>query len=694
MFGNRRSRSTILVCLWTSLFALLVTSSVHADPGFPLRRMPICGDQDGSEIPLVFNCVEFVHVPDVQTYVVPGSGPFTFKADFIYREATYNNELGFYLVDDNGGAVGELEPGDAGYMAAALSRAQIIFPSGSTASVADYGTELQGGQILVFFIVQNNSLANLRTNNPNNQLGRSPIAFFSLDFLNPDGRDHFVGFTRASGGLTQFGFEDLTNGGDNDYDDVSYNIDSPIAPQPEAGLLSLPFIHEEGDTGLPHVWSFFDHQYPLSKAEPGSNNGSIMKFTGEVLGGTLNACNPGASCYSGHSGTDFSYGLPSGSAVLAAADGIVTSDTKTCEGNLVHIDHGEYQTAYYHLQDDEHWVKSGEVKAGDRIGTVGNTGTCTTGAHLHFAVYYDQNGDDVFAWPDELVDPFGWRDQCTAAATDPWTIRFQDSNKLFHTGARSRWLWNFSQPSCVALAANAAYSFFTPDGVLVAVPQGAITTPVTLSISAAPEPGQGTGSLGFLQLQQSPLSVLDTIPVVDALQLSALRADGRPLDGFAQPVAVRIPYTEADLVYGNESALSVYQLEVPSGNWSLVPADINTSTNRATALIDSPGVLSLRSEPAHLPPTVTAIAPAGAVNTSETTMTIHGQNFLNTPTVNLGESSLEVVSATATQLMVVVPARMTPGDYDLVVRNPDGQTAISQNAFEIRGFAFIPGIVR
>lgn len=95
-----------------TLVILITGRAVYADPGMPLRRMPICGDQDGSENPLTFNCADFGHVPNVQTYQVPGTGSFDFQADFIYREATYNNELGFYIVDNNAGAVGELEPGE------------------------------------------------------------------------------------------------------------------------------------------------------------------------------------------------------------------------------------------------------------------------------------------------------------------------------------------------------------------------------------------------------------------------------------------------------------------------------------------------------------------------------------------------------------------------------------------------------
>jgi len=202
--------------------------------------MPICGDQDGSESPLVLNCPNFVPLTDVQTFQVLGlASPVELRFDFVFREALFNNELGFFTVDDATGSIGELKPGDPGYLAAALDRATIIFPSGSTAFTPDVTLPFNGGDILVFFIVQDGTLANLLANNPNNELGRHPLAFFSLDRLNPDGVDHFVGFENTSDGYTQFGFEDLTGGGDLDYDDVVYNVIPRLVPL--TGLLTLPF---------------------------------------------------------------------------------------------------------------------------------------------------------------------------------------------------------------------------------------------------------------------------------------------------------------------------------------------------------------------------------------------------------------------------------------------------------------------
>jgi murein DD-endopeptidase MepM/ murein hydrolase activator NlpD len=85
-----------------------------------------------------------------------------------------------------------------------------------------------------------------------------------------------------------------------------------------------------------------------------------------------------------HEGIDFN--APSGTPVLAAADGVVQAASWQGDfGNMVEVDHGEgLMTRYAHLQRMQ--VRPGMlVKRGDTIGTVGSTGR-STGAHLHFEV--------------------------------------------------------------------------------------------------------------------------------------------------------------------------------------------------------------------------------------------------------------------------------------------------------------------
>jgi murein DD-endopeptidase MepM/ murein hydrolase activator NlpD len=89
-----------------------------------------------------------------------------------------------------------------------------------------------------------------------------------------------------------------------------------------------------------------------------------------------------------HSGLDFI--APEGKNVFATGDGIVTfvQHSRTGYGNEIIIDHGfGFGSRYAHLSII--LVKNNEeVKRGQIIGKVGETGR-TTGPHLHYEVLYD-----------------------------------------------------------------------------------------------------------------------------------------------------------------------------------------------------------------------------------------------------------------------------------------------------------------
>jgi len=93
-----------------------------------------------------------------------------------------------------------------------------------------------------------------------------------------------------------------------------------------------------------------------------------------------------------HAGIDFAAAI--GTPIYATADGKVTSvDIKfSGYGKLVEIDHGfGYRTRYAHMHDFA--VRAGQnVKRGDLIGYVGNTGL-STAPHLHYEVFI--NGTQV-----------------------------------------------------------------------------------------------------------------------------------------------------------------------------------------------------------------------------------------------------------------------------------------------------------
>ena len=96
-----------------------------------------------------------------------------------------------------------------------------------------------------------------------------------------------------------------------------------------------------------------------------------------------------------HYGVDFT--CPRGTPIYATGDGTVVkavrSNRNVGAGNQVQIDHGYgYRTLYFHMQDFV--VKTGdEVKRGDLIGYVGNTGG-STAPHLHYEVHKDGKAVD------------------------------------------------------------------------------------------------------------------------------------------------------------------------------------------------------------------------------------------------------------------------------------------------------------
>lgn len=92
-----------------------------------------------------------------------------------------------------------------------------------------------------------------------------------------------------------------------------------------------------------------------------------------------------------HGGQDFHNGIDlsavSGTPVYAVGAGrVVRASYDSCWGNLVIIDHGDTLSMYTHLSSFAVPFVGMPVSAGTPIGTVGNTGMCTTGPHLHFTV--------------------------------------------------------------------------------------------------------------------------------------------------------------------------------------------------------------------------------------------------------------------------------------------------------------------
>jgi murein DD-endopeptidase MepM/ murein hydrolase activator NlpD len=103
-----------------------------------------------------------------------------------------------------------------------------------------------------------------------------------------------------------------------------------------------------------------------------------------------------------HGGIDLA--APVGTPIYASGNGTITSvSPSACAGNMVVMRHDNgWETRYFHLhQYAPDLVPGLKVMQGHVLGGVGNTGTCTTGPHLHYEVHIDGEKVDPESIPTE-----------------------------------------------------------------------------------------------------------------------------------------------------------------------------------------------------------------------------------------------------------------------------------------------------
>ncbi len=188
----------------------------------------------GEEIPGVDGLVDQIHIAQaisaplelaegivnvefddnsVELINLRGFGDVTVKASYeISREADFDNEVYFYKVDSANGLINRQLPNSETYLQAALNN--IISPE---FSIGDDESEsgvvnLEAGSIIGAMIIANGSLEELQDTDTSND----PMVYFSFPgATGGDGFDHI-----KLVGNNKFGFEDLPNGGDMDFDDI------------------------------------------------------------------------------------------------------------------------------------------------------------------------------------------------------------------------------------------------------------------------------------------------------------------------------------------------------------------------------------------------------------------------------------------------------------------------------------------
>lgn len=132
------------------------------------------------------------------------------------------------------------------------------------------------------------------------------------------------------------------------------------------------------------------------------------------------------SPYAGHKGIDFA--VATGTPVYALYDGTLWADTETRGGKILKLTTASgLEINHRHLSG--YARTAGEVKAGDLIAYTGNTGTKSTGPHLHVDIITDAGCHDAYPYVMGIWDQYGKgprKDDVMElhpqnyAVTDPW----------------------------------------------------------------------------------------------------------------------------------------------------------------------------------------------------------------------------------------------------------------------------------
>ena len=139
----------------------------------------------------------------------------------VESEAAFDNLVGFYVIENEQGKVidpltsQEFNPGDDGYMQAALRSSRELGFNFNDRS-AGISFTIEGGQLLAPFIVADGTIEQILDENPDNNVP----TYFAYLGANSDRAEHI----RLLGDNI-WGFEDLPNSGDRDFNDVVIKVE-------------------------------------------------------------------------------------------------------------------------------------------------------------------------------------------------------------------------------------------------------------------------------------------------------------------------------------------------------------------------------------------------------------------------------------------------------------------------------------
>ena len=366
-------------------------------------------------------------------------------------------------------------------------------------------------------------------------------------------------------------------------------------------FLDLPWDYQAkglsfNDAAL-DMTSYFDHTYPLLSSGLTESNNFLNQIT------TFENENSTTKNYSTHDGYDYAKiaKVNIGDPVLAAAAGTATyiNSCSAC-GNMIVIDHGNgYQTRYLHLQKDGLIAnvpgQKVQVTTHQQIGKVGATGNVSpagdAGAHIHFGIFQDKNGDGNFDdnVPDGVTDPFGWQSK----DPDPWETYSFVLGGQNKTGNKSYYLWkNKLDTLDSTLTSNGGV--FSVGRYSTSFPQGVISQNVNLQINSSPN----------IKASNTLVSIGSTIIAI------ARDALGNLVTNFQNLYTLSVDFSPFDLSRYKLDTISFYSS--PDGvNWIKEPTTVNLNNKTATTQINHMTHFALLAERIDTTPVSTSAILAG-----------------------------------------------------------------------------------
>lgn len=339
-------------------------------------------------------------------------------------------------------------------------------------------------------------------------------------------------------------------------------------------------IDKTGENGKVNSW--FDHEYPTYKSSPNAGTNNILLWNGDLRNFSIEASQQGISWYDGHNGIDFRRDNNVDVPIYAVSTGKVIGVEKDCQkkpggcpayGNQVWIDHQNgYATLYAHLDKVIVNMEDPILSPLLQIGTMGDTGK-SDGVHLHFGVYYDQNGDHLWMH-NEAVDPFGWN-SFYAPRNDPWSID-------------SFYLWNYSNIVQYPITTTASTQT-SPTGFLtMQIPAGAVTSDIILEIIDTP-PIASPFSNYYFTGQSFFTRLISIAPE------GAPAAIARDEGDFINPVNMVVKYDPVVLPHFDLTNLVLYEWDEVLTSWTALPSTIDPIALTVTAPTTHLGSFSLQA---------------------------------------------------------------------------------------------------